>query len=347
MGVGVYCTPQADFMRTMLHAVYVVVQTGVEIYLAIGLRRAIVEAAELEALVASVDRGEVLNLDVAQVAVSAPTARLLKAAIEKMAAAMAQVRQAAGAIEQATADMVSDNRDLSARTESQASNLQQTAASMEQITGTVRQTAETASQASRLAGVASQAASDGGLVVGKVVATMTDIAQASNRIADITGVIDGIAFQSNILALNAAVEAARAGEQGRGFAVVAAEVRQLSQRSATAAREIKALIGDSVDKVAAGSQQVAAAGASMDDIVVQARQVSQLIQEISNAADQQTTGISQVGEAVNHLDHVTQQNAALVDHSATVAESLRQQAVRLNEVLHRFVLAPHVLAHGA
>jgi methyl-accepting chemotaxis protein len=141
---------------------------------------------------------------------------------------------------------------------------------------------------------------------------MTDIAQASNRIADITGVIDGIAFQGNILALNAAVETARAGDQGHGFAVVAAEVRQLSQRSATAAREVKALIGDSVAKVAAGSQQVAAAGASMEDIIVQARRVSQLIDDISNAAGQQTTGISQVGEAVNHLDYVTQPNDAQV-----------------------------------
>ncbi|CAN5764771.1 hypothetical protein BH09PSE5_BH09PSE5_36010 [soil metagenome] len=343
MGVGVYCTPEADFMKTALHAGYVVVQTGVEIVLAVSLRNAAVEASEVSALVGNIDRGGLVCLDAADMEVTAPTAIRLKSALGKMERALSDVRLAVSSIETASAEIATGNFDLSQRTESQASNLQQTAASMEQLTGAVKTTADTALQANRLASSASAAAVGGGDAVDKVVETMAQISESSRRIADITSVIDGIAFQTNILALNAAVEAARAGEQGRGFAVVAGEVRLLAQRSGSAAKEIKALIIDSVETVNAGTTLVRAARASMGNIVSQARQVSVLIGEISSAAGQQTAGISQVGSAVTELDNATQQNAALVEQSAAASESLKDQAVKLNAVLQTFVLAPRLM----
>ena len=258
---------------------------------------------------------------------------------DRLSEVVGQVRQSSDSIATGSAQIATGNADLSQRTEEQASNLQQTAASMEQLTGTVRTNADTAQQANRLAGDASSAASKGGEMVGAVVATMNEIAASSKKIADIIGTIDGIAFQTNILALNAAVEAARAGEQGRGFAVVASEVRSLAQRSANAAKEIKTLIGASVEKVEIGARQVNDAGASMDEIVAQVGRVSQLISEISHATAEQTSGIGQVGDAVSQLDQVTQQNAALVEESAAAAESLRLQAARLTEVVGVFKLS--------
>jgi methyl-accepting chemotaxis protein len=255
---------------------------------------------------------------------------------ERLAEVVGQVRESSVSIANGSAEIATGNADLSQRTEEQASNLQQTAASMEQLTGSVRANADTAGVANRLASEASGAASRGGEAVGRVVATMDEIASSSRRIGDIIGVIDGIAFQTNILALNAAVEAARAGEQGRGFAVVAGEVRSLAQRSANAAKEIKGLIGASVEKVDLGSRQVADAGSSMNEIVAQVRRVSQLIGEISGATEEQSTGIGQIGDAVDQLDHVTQQNAALVEESAAAAESLSRQAARLAEVVSVF-----------
>ena len=228
------------------------------------------------------------------------------------------------------------NNDLSQRTEEQASNLEQTAASMEELTSTVRQNADTARQASQLAQSASEAAASGGQVVAQVVATIQDIADSSRKISEIIGVIDGIAFQTNILALNAAVEAARAGEQGRGFAVVASEVRNLAQRSADAAKQIKSLIGQSVDKVEAGTRLADSAGQGMGEIVAQVKRVNDLIAEISAASAEQTQGISQVGDAVAQLDQVTQQNAALVEESAAAADSLKEQAARLAQVVQAF-----------
>jgi methyl-accepting chemotaxis protein len=286
-----------------------------------------------------VDRGDTLCLDLSGLTVQAPTAVMLKSAIGKMAVAMTDVTAAAASIQVASSEIASGNLDLSQRTETQASNLQQTAASMEQLTGTVRQSADTAVQATRLSAEAAEAAVQGGAMVDTVVATMAGISESSRRIAEINAVIDGIAFQTNILALNAAVEAARAGEQGRGFAVVATEVRSLAQRSAQAAKEIKSLISDSVTQVNLGTQQAGSAGASMANIVSGARRVNQLIGEIASAAGQQTVGITQVGEAVTHLDTVTQQNAALVEQSAAAAESLRQQAAGLNAVVQRFSVA--------
>jgi methyl-accepting chemotaxis protein len=250
-----------------------------------------------------------------------------------------QVRNSSDSIATGSSQIATGNADLSQRTEEQASNLQQTAASMEQLTATVKQNAETAQQANQLATGASDAARQGGEVVERVVATMDVIQASSKKIADIIGVIDGIAFQTNILALNAAVEAARAGEQGRGFAVVAGEVRTLAQRSAQAAKEIKALIGESVDKVENGSQLVGEAGRSMGEIVNQVRRVSDLIAEISASSAEQSSGIGQIGDAVTQLDQVTQQNAALVEESAAAAESLKQQASQLARAVSVFKLS--------
>jgi len=243
--------------------------------------------------------------------------------------------QATG-VSTASAEIAQGNNDLSTRTEQTASNLQQTAASIEELTATVKTNADTAGQATQLAAAATTAATRGGEVVSRVVGTMNDITASSKRIHDIIGVIDGIAFQTNILALNAAVEAARAGEQGRGFAVVAAEVRTLAQRSAQAAREIKSLIGDSVQKVESGSRLANDAGQTMGDIVNQVRRVSDLITEISHATIEQSSGIGQVNVAVGHLDQMTQQNAALVEQSAAAAEGLKSQATRLTEAIGVF-----------
>ncbi|KUY57670.1 methyl-accepting chemotaxis protein [Burkholderia sp. RF2-non_BP3] len=231
------------------------------------------------------------------------------------------------------------NTDLSQRTEEQAASLQETASSMEQLTGTVRQNAENARQASQLAVNASDIATQGGDVVGQVVSTMQDIAASSGKVVDIIGTIEGIAFQTNILALNAAVEAARAGEQGRGFAVVAGEVRSLAQRSASAAKEIKQLIGDSAEKVESGSALVARAGSTMDEIVQAVRRVTDIMGEISAASDEQSTGIEQVNRAVGQMDSVTQQNAALVEQAAAAAASLEEQTRQMKAVVSEWRVA--------
>ena len=249
-----------------------------------------------------------------------------------------RIHASAESITRSVGEIATGSVDLSGRTESQASSLEETAASMEQLTATVRQNAENAGKAGQLAESASAVAEQGGSAVEQVIRTMDAITGSSKKIADIIGVIDGIAFQTNILALNAAVEAARAGEQGRGFAVVAGEVRGLAQRSANAAREIKALIGQSVEKVGDGARLVADAGRTMGEIVEQVRGVSTLISEISVASGEQSTGIGQVGNAVAQLDQVTQQNAALVEQSAAAAESLRAQADTLSKTVATFRL---------
>jgi len=247
-----------------------------------------------------------------------------------------EVHQSSASIEVATREISMGNHDLSARTEQTASNLEETAASMEQLNSTMRQSADAARQASQMAVSNAEVAARGGQVVGQVVATMNEINHSSKKINDIIGVIDGIAFQTNILALNAAVEAARAGEQGRGFAVVAAEVRNLAQRSAEAAKEIKGLIGTSVDKVEAGTRLVAEAGSTIGEVVANAQRVADIIGEITAASGEQSSGIGQVNIAVNQLDQMTQQNAALVEQSAAAADSLKDQAARLAQVIGVF-----------
>jgi methyl-accepting chemotaxis protein len=256
-----------------------------------------------------------------------------------LARMVADVRANAESVATASAQIAQGNSDLSQRTEQQASALQQTAATMEELGTTVRQNADNAQQANQLAQAASGVAAKGGEVVGQVVATMKGISDSSRRIADIIGTIDGIAFQTNILALNAAVEAARAGEQGRGFAVVASEVRTLAQRSAEAAREIKSLIGASVERVEQGTALVDQAGQTMQEVVNSIRRVTDIVGEISSASAEQSSGVGQVGAAVNQMDHATQQNAALVEESAAAAESLKQQAGSLVQTVSVFKLA--------
>ncbi len=256
--------------------------------------------------------------------------------IDGLSTMVSEVRAGADSVATASSQIAQGNRDLSGRTEEQASSLEETAASIEEMSGTVRTNADNARQANQLASAASTVATRGGEVVTQVIGTMNDIQAASRKISDIIGVIDGIAFQTNILALNAAVEAARAGEQGRGFAVVAGEVRSLAQRSAQAAREIKTLISDSVERVDAGSQLVGTAGSTMTDVVTQVRKVTDLVGEIAHASTEQSQGIGQINQAVSQLDQMTQQNAALVEESMAAAESLKVQAQRLTQAVGVF-----------
>jgi methyl-accepting chemotaxis protein len=281
-----------------------------------------------------------LTSDIA-VAGSDETAELLaalKAMRESLLSIVDGMRSAAQAIAGGTRQLASGNADLSQRTEEQASSLEQTASSMDAITSTVKQNAENARQANQLAIGASEVAVKGGRVVGEVVQTMTSINESSRKIADIIGVIDGIAFQTNILALNAAVEAARAGEQGRGFAVVATEVRTLAQRSAAAAKEIKALIGDSVEKVDKGTRLVDAAGKTMEETVRAVKRVTDIMAEITAASEEQSTGIEQVNKAVAQMEKVTQQNAALVEEAAAAGRSLQDQAQHMEAAVAAFNL---------
>ncbi|SFN17971.1 methyl-accepting chemotaxis protein [Variovorax sp. OV329] len=269
------------------------------------------------------------------------TGQLLEALRDMNAALVhivGEVRNGTDTIATASGQIATGNQDLSSRTEEQASSLQETAASMEELTSTVKQNADNARQANQLAVSASEVAVKGGTVVGQVVDTMASINASSKKIVDIIGVIDGIAFQTNILALNAAVEAARAGEQGRGFAVVASEVRNLAQRSAAAAKEIKGLIDDSVGKVRAGSELVGEAGHTMQEIVGSVKRVTDIIGEITAASQEQTQGIDQINQAISQMDQVTQQNAALVEEAAAAAQSLQEQAGGLTKAVGIFKL---------
>jgi methyl-accepting chemotaxis protein len=335
-GFGLYCLSAPNFAVIMLHAVYVVVQSGVEIVLVLGMARAAQAGEELAALVARVNQPDGIALDVTAVPVTTPSGEALKSTLARMDTAVAAVRSGANGIETACAEIASGNQDLSNRTEQTASNLQRTSSSMAHLTQTVTQSAENARQANQLAMNASSVAAQGGAVVSEVVDTMRGINEASRKISDIISVIDGIAFQTNILALNAAVEAARAGEQGRGFAVVASEVRSLAGRSAEAAKEIKALINTSVERVEQGSQLVDQAGATMADVVGSIRRVTDIMGEISAASTEQASGVASVGEAVMQMDQATQQNAALVEQMAAAAASLNAQAQELVQTVAVF-----------
>ncbi|MDU7587268.1 MAG: methyl-accepting chemotaxis protein [Acidovorax sp.] len=320
---------------------------GATVLMLVFVRSITQPVAQAVELARAVARGDLSGSDIAHG--SNEMGRLIAALLQmrrQLTEVVGRVRQGAEGVATASAQIAQGNTDLAARTESQASALEETAASMEQMTATVRQNADSAARASELATSASGVAAQGGEVVAQVVQTMHGIHSSSGKIADIIGVIDSIAFQTNILALNAAVEAARAGEQGRGFAVVASEVRSLAQRSAGAAREIKELISASVHDVERGNALVERAGKTMEDVVTAVRRVNDIMGEISNASREQSLGVAQVGEAVSQMDQTTQQNAALVEEMAAAAASLRSQAQELVEGVAVFKLGerPHAVA---
>jgi methyl-accepting chemotaxis protein len=337
-GWGVYCFTQPSVIELIKHAAYVVVESGLLIFLADQMHRDERRFLDVEAVVDAVmlDGDHVDLRNVATLQVRASQARKLQDLLARIQSLIGQLHQAISSISVATREIATGNQDLSGRTEQTASSLQQTASSMEQLTDTVKQTADSARTANQLVCAAANSAQHGGEVVAQVVSNMAEITASSRKIAEIIGVIDGIAFQTNILALNAAVEAARAGEQGRGFAVVAGEVRNLAQRSANAAREIKSLIGASVERVESGSQLVQQAGTVMTEIVSGVQRVTDIIGEISAASTEQSNGLGQVNTAVNQLDQMTQQNAALVEESSAAAESLREQAEQVRVLISRF-----------
>ncbi len=339
-GWGPVCFTEPGLMRVVEHALYVVAEAVVLLMLA---RRAAADArvGEQLGLIAQRLVAEDGHIDFTNITVARPepATRQLLDALARVSQTVAEVRHGALEINTAAVEIANGSMDLSGRTETTAGQLQQTASSVEQLSGTVAQTAASAETASRLVGDATQRAERGGEVVQSVVQTMSGIHGSSQRIADIIGTIDGIAFQTNILALNAAVEAARAGEQGRGFAVVAAEVRNLAQRSGEAAREIKTLIQASVEQVEAGSQRVGEAGTAMAQIVKAVHDVRAVIDEIATAAAEQSQGLRSVNGAVAEIDGMTQQNAALVEQSAAAASSMRDQASRLTAAVSGFRLA--------
>ncbi len=335
-GYGLYCLSEPNFMIILLHALYVVVQSGVEIVLVLGMAKAAKAGEELGVLVSRINQADGILLNVAEVVTHTPSSQALKTTLERMDSAVSAVRTGSSSIELAAAEIASGNQDLSDRTEQTASNLQRTASSMAHLTDMVTQSAENARQANQLAMNASTVAAQGGAVVSQVVDTMRGINEASRKISDIISVIDGIAFQTNILALNAAVEAARAGEQGRGFAVVASEVRSLAGRSAEAAKEIKTLINTSVERVELGSTLVDQAGTTMTEVVGSIRRVTDIMGEISAASNEQASGVASVSEAVAQMDQATQQNAALVEEMAAAAGSLRTQAQELVQTVAVF-----------
>jgi len=331
---------QANSIGIMIGLVVVVVLISVgTVWLVRSIRDPLDQANELAARIAQGDLSS--SISTHREDEFGSLLRSLATMNDSLARMVAQVRLSTDNIAVASAEIATGNNDLAHRTEQTSSNLQSTASSMDALTVTVQHSADNSRQASALAASASTVAQRGGSVVTQVVSTMQEIDASSKKIADIIGVIDGIAFQTNILALNAAVEAARAGEQGRGFAVVASEVRSLAQRSAEAAKEIKGLISTSVEKVESGTRLVTDAGATMEEIVQSVRRVADVIGEITAAATEQSRGIAGVNEAIGNLDQMTQQNAALVEESAAAAESLRAQADRMKEAVSVFRVADH------
>ena len=329
-GWGPMCFTEPSFMRVVEHAIYVVVESVVLILLALRARADFATAEELMRIVEQIqgDNGTI-NLNASHLAVKGRVSRKLVDALQHIETAIQQVHRSSDAIRQASGDIAHGNQLLSSRTEDAAASIAQTAASVEEIASTIRASVDNAHQANQLAGQASDVATRGGEAVHHVVDTMSGIQQSSRKITDIIGVIDGIAFQTNILALNAAVEAARAGEQGRGFAVVASEVRSLAQRSAEAAKEIKQLITRSVEQVDSGSSLVGNTGEIIGEVVEQVRRVSALVSEITVSSSEQNEGIGQINLAISRLDQTTQQNASMVEQTAAAAERLRLQSDEL------------------
>jgi methyl-accepting chemotaxis protein len=340
LGFGPRCLVQPGIGMVLVHAAYVVAESAVLCYLAVLLRREAVQAAELRVSVAAMTSGGAGTIDLrgSERPAASDSARALQEVMRQMHRTLANVRRSVGTTASASGRIAAGNAELSTRTEHQAASIRSTVRSMAALTEAVRRNAEHAREADGLAGTASTVAVRGGEVVAQVVERMQSIDASSRRIADITAVIDGIAFQTNILALNAAVEAARAGEQGRGFAVVAGEVRNLAQRAAAAAREIKALIEDSVAQVGAGSVLAQQAGKTMDEVVASVRQVSGIINEISGASAEQARGITAIGETIGDMDGATRENAAMVEEAASAAMALKEQADRLAQAVDVFRL---------
>ena len=340
LGVGVFCFTKPGLAILLTHAGYVVMEALVLGYLAILMQRDRIQESELKTFTGALttESGRI-NLRDHNAHPQSQSGKDLRQVIDLLHGSMQQVKEGVDSMLLVSSEVSIGNTDLSYRTESQASSLQETARSMDHLTSTVKQNADNAREANRLVISAADVASKGGAVVGQVVETMGVIQQSSRKIVEIISVIDGIAFQTNILALNAAVEAARAGEQGRGFAVVATEVRNLAQRSASAAKEIKDLIGDSVIKVDQGSKLAGHAGKTMEEIVASVKQVTDIMSEISAASQEQSNGIGEVNLAIAQMDHMTQQNSALIEQAAAAAESMQQQTDKLDGVVRQFIIA--------
>ncbi|HET9646079.1 MAG TPA: methyl-accepting chemotaxis protein [Burkholderiaceae bacterium] len=328
-GWSVYCTPDPNFLKIMCHAAYVVVQAGVEILIVVRLYKAERQGEELGRIVQELQCDNRIALNVRDVSVSTEGAAQLKEILLRLHDSMQGVTASVCGMRQESSSMASGNQELNERTQQAAASIQKISCALVQLTESVNQSTQAASNASELAGNAADVAAKGGAVVSQVVALMGEIHNSSRKIADITGVIDSIAFQTNILALNAAVEAARAGDHGRGFAVVASEVRNLAQRAGEAAKQIRQLIGESVEKVESGSQLVQDAGSTMGEIVASAKRVTTSVGEISAVATSQSKGIVEVNEGLGDLDRMTQQNATLVRESAASAARLKEQATAL------------------
>ena len=335
-GWAVFCLDHPSFLRVLLHTIFIVAQSAAEIILAISMGTMAAEGEELALLVAEVDRGHGISLDVASVSIRTRAGLALKGTLQKMADAVSVLRGGTHRINNACSEIASGNDDLSQRTELTASNLQRAAASMTGLSDMARQSDTSATQAHELAVNACKVAEDGGEAITEVMHTMKGISESSSKIADIIGLIDGIAFQTNILALNAAVEAARAGEQGRGFAVVASEVRSLAGRSADAAREVRSLIGESVERVSHGAALVDRAGSTMEEIVDSIRRVSSIMGELRDTSRQQAIDVAQMGDVMAQMDQATQQNAAMVEQMAAAAGSLKSQADELVQTVAVF-----------
>lgn len=331
-GWGPICFTEPGLGRVIEHAAYVVVESGILLFLAARARAEFQVGKELAVIGEAITRQEgVIDLAAARIPVTSKAGQRLSVAVQRIEQAIEDVRATAESVKQACAAISQDNQQLNDRTTDASSSIAETAASVEQIAATIRTSAANAQEANGLASTASGVAAQGGDAVGRVIQTMSGIQHSSRKITDIIGVIDGIAFQTNILALNAAVEAARAGEQGRGFAVVASEVRSLAQRSAEAAKEIKQLITSSVEQVDSGSGLVDNTGQIIGEVVAQVRQVSQLVEQISVSSAEQNQGIDQINQAIARLDQVTQQNASLVDHTAAATQRLLHEADELVE----------------
>ena len=340
-GWGPVCFVEPGLGRVIEHALYVITEAGVLLFLAARARAEFLAGEELKAVGEAVMGADgSIDLSGSALALKTGSGKRLAASMQRIGEAVAQVRATAESVKLGCANIVASNQRLNERTIDATTRIAQTVASVAQVSSTIRDSTESAARANGLVATASSAASEGGQAVGRVVETMSDIQQASRKITDIIGVIDGIAFQTNILALNAAVEAARAGEQGRGFAVVASEVRSLAQRSADAAKEIKQLITSSVERVDAGSGLVDNTGQIIGDVVVQVREVSQLVGQISASSTRQSEDIGQINQAIAHLDQVTQQNAALVDETAGATQRLMREADELVAAVAVFRATP-------